>query len=112
MNYSTANIWFIIIALGVGTYLIRFSFLGLIGGRDMPDWVLRHLRYTPVALLPGLVAPLVIWPSATGGEPDPARLIAAGVALSVGYFSKSFLAAFLCAIAALYGSLYVFNSLI
>lgn len=111
MNYSDATIWFIIIAMGVGTYLIRYSFLGLIGGRDMPDWVLRHLRYTPVAVLPGLVAPLVIWPSATGGEADPARLTAATVALLVGYFSKSFLAAFLSGGAALYISLYVMNLL-
>ncbi|WP_380054857.1 AzlD domain-containing protein [Falsihalocynthiibacter sp. SS001] len=110
MNYSDANIWFIIAALGIGTYLIRFSFLGIIGGRDLPDWVLRHLRYTPVAVMPGLVAPLVIWPAATDGETDPARLIAATVALAVGYFSKSFLAAFFCGGAALYLSLYVINT--
>ena len=28
MTYSTASLWFIILALGLGTYLIRFSFLG------------------------------------------------------------------------------------
>ena len=54
MTYSDATIWFIILALGVGPYLIRLSFLGLVGDREMPDWVLRHLRYTPVAVLPGL----------------------------------------------------------
>ena len=31
--------------------------------------------------MPGLVAPLVVWPQATGGETDPARLLAALVAL-------------------------------
>jgi branched-subunit amino acid transport protein len=74
MNYSDAAVWFIIAVMGVGTYLIRFSFLGLVGDRKMPDWVLRHLRYTPVAIIPGLIAPLVVWPSATGGETDPVRL--------------------------------------
>ena len=73
MTYAPSSIWLIILGMGVGTYLIRFSFLGLIGNRKMPDWVLRHLRYTPVAILPGLVAPLVMWPDATGGEPDPIR---------------------------------------
>ena len=68
MSYAPSSIWQIILIMGVGTYLIRFSFLGLIGNRKMPDWVLRHLRYTPVAILPGLVAPLVMWPAATGGE--------------------------------------------
>ena len=50
MSYSDGNIWFIIIALGIGTFLIRFSFLGLIGARDLPEWILRHLRYTPVGI--------------------------------------------------------------
>ena len=82
MNYSDADIWLLIALLGVGTYLIRFSFLGLIGDKKQPDWLLRHLRYTPVAVLPGLVAPLVVWPEATGGDPDPARLAAAVATLS------------------------------
>ena len=74
MTYSDAQIWTIIVLLGVGTFLIRFSFLGLIGSRKLPEWALRHLRYTPVAVLPGLVAPLVLFPAATDGNPDPARL--------------------------------------
>ena len=91
MSYSTLNIWIIILALGVGTFLIRFSFLGLLGNREMPDWVLRHLRYTPVAVLPGLVAPLVLWPDATGGTADPARLAAAAVTIVVAWWRKSVL---------------------
>ena len=66
-SMDAGYIWTIIIVLGVGTYLIRFSFLGLIVGKDLPDWVLRHLRYTAVAVLPGSVAPLVLWPAATVG---------------------------------------------
>lgn len=50
---SDLYIWTIILVLGVGTYLIRFSFLGLLGGKDLPAWVHRHLRYTAVAVLPG-----------------------------------------------------------
>lgn len=96
------NIWAIIAALGIGTFLIRFSFIGLIGNRKMPDWVLRHLRYTPVAVLPGLVAPLVLWPAATQGETDPARLLAALAALVVGYLSKNFFLAILAGAAMLY----------
>lgn len=37
-----------------------------------------------VAVFPALVTPLVIWPDATGGEPDPARIIAALAAFVVG----------------------------
>jgi branched-subunit amino acid transport protein len=92
-SMDAGYIWTIIIVLGVGTYLIRFSFLGLIGGKDMPDWVLRHLRYTAVAVLPGLVAPLVLWPEATGGEVDPARLSAALVTFGVGLLTRNVVAA-------------------
>ena len=82
-------VWLIVILLGIGTFLIRFSFLGLIGARDLPPWVLRHLRYTAVAVLPALVAPLVLWPAATEGTPDPARLAAAAATLGVGMATKS-----------------------
>ena len=92
MTYSQAEIWTIVVFMGIGTYLIRFSFLGLIGDRKMPDWVLRHLRYTPVAILPGLVAPLVMWPEATGGEPDPIRFAAAAVPLTVAWWWKNMIA--------------------
>ena len=92
MSYSTAEVWTIILVLGVGTYLIRLSFLGL-AGRRWPAGLLRLLRYTPVAVIPGLVAPLVIWPQATGGEIDPPRLAAAVATLAVGLWLKSVLAA-------------------
>ncbi len=91
MSHSSSGIWAIIAVLGVGTFLIRFSFLGLVGGRKMPDWLLRHLRYTPVAVLPGLVAPLVVWPDATGSDTDPVRLAAALATLAVAFRLKSVL---------------------
>jgi len=91
MELSSTQIWTIIVLLGLGTFLIRFSFLGLIGDRPQPAWLLRHLRYTPVAVLPAMVGPLAVWPAATGGETDPARILAAGATLVAGYLSKSVL---------------------
>lgn len=83
------DLWIVIIGLGLGSFGLRFLFLGLVGDRAMPDWLLRHLRYTAVAVMPALVAPLVVWPTATGGETDPLRLTAAAAALIVGYVWKS-----------------------
>ncbi|AHM03826.1 hypothetical protein roselon_01443 [Roseibacterium elongatum DSM 19469] len=103
MTFSDAEIWMIIAALGAGTFLIRFSFLGLIGDRPLPEWLLRHLRYTPVAILPALVAPLVVWPEATGGQPDPTRLGAAAITIAVGYILKSPLWAIVSGIVAFLG---------
>jgi branched-subunit amino acid transport protein len=106
-GWSTAEIWAVILALGAGTWLIRFSFLGLVGDRPLPDWILRHLRYTPVAVIPALIAPLVVWPRATGGDPDPSRLAAACVAALVGFLARSVLGA----ICAGMGTLYVLQAL-
>ena len=104
---DTQSLWFVIIGLGLGSYLLRFVFIGLIGGRDLPEWFLRHLRYTAVAVLPALVAPLVVWPAATGGVPDPARLAAAAVTLAVGLTTKNVFGAIFAGAATLYALLYL-----
>lgn len=85
---SSADVWTVIAILGVGTFLIRFSFLGIIGDRPLPAWILRLLRFTPVAVLPGLVAPQVVWPSASNGQFDPLRFCVAIVVLLVGYKTR------------------------
>lgn len=103
MSYTDAQVWGIIVALGIGTFLIRFSFLGLIGDRQLPDWVLRHLRYTTVAILPGLVAPLVIWPDPSSDALDPARILAAMASLSVAYATKGVVRAILIGAVIFYG---------
>ncbi len=105
MSEST-TIWMIIIAMGLGSFGLRYLFLGVIGDREMPEWILRHLRYTAVAVLPGLVAPLVLWPAATEGQPDPARLAAAAVTLGLGYVTKNVLAAIFGGAATLFLGLY------
>ncbi len=107
MNYSEFTTWFIIVALGVGTFLIRFSFMGLIGDRKLPDWALRHLRYTAVAVMPGLVAPLVVWPQATGGAFDLPRVLAAAATLAVGLTTKNVLASIAAGAVTLYGMLWL-----
>jgi branched-subunit amino acid transport protein len=97
-----ARIWLVILVLGAGTFLIRLSFIGLVGDRQLPGWATRLLRYVPVAVMPGLVAPLVVWPQATGGMPDPARLIAAVAALAIGAAARSVLGSIAGGMIALY----------
>lgn len=107
MTFSAAEIWVIVVLMGIGTFLIRFSFLGLIGDRPMPPIVLRLLRYTPVAVLPAMVAPLVVWPDATGGAFDPVRVTAAVVALIIGVWKKNFLWAIGAGAVTLYAGLFL-----
>ena len=102
------NIWAIIVVLGLGSWGLRFSFLGLLGNRDLPPWILRHLRYTAVAVMPALIAPLILWPDATGGQPDPARLAAAAVTLGVGVTTRNVTLSIIAGLATLFGLLAVF----
>lgn len=86
-GYSATQIWIVIAALGAGSYLIRFSFFGLLGPNALPPWVMAHLRYSAVAIIPGLVAPLVMTGGTTGE--NLLRLAAAAVALATGWWRKS-----------------------
>lgn len=86
MTLSQGTIWGIIVALGLGTFLMRFSFLGLIGDRQLPEWLLRLLRYTPVAVIPGLIAPQVLTPAE---GIDPTVFAAAAATLVVGIWRKN-----------------------
>lgn len=110
MPIDKTTLWTVIVALGIGTYLIRFSFLGLLGSRALPNWLLRALRYTPMAILPGLVAPAVLWPAATGGETDPARLCAAIATIAIGIVTRNLLAAIIGGGATLYAMLWLLGA--
>ncbi|MFT5974970.1 MAG: branched-subunit amino acid transport protein [Gammaproteobacteria bacterium] len=109
MMANSGNIWLVILGLGFGTFLIRFSFLGIIGGRQLPEWCLRHLRYVATAVLPGLIAPLVLWPDATNGETDPSRLVAAVVAFFIGYRFNSVVGAAIGGMLSLYAMQYLIS---
>lgn len=108
MTGGALTTWTVIVVLAIGTFLIRYSFIGLIGNRPLPLWVLRHLRYTGVAILPAIVTPLVLFPAATGGEPDAARLLAAVVTVLGSAVTRSILGGVLLGGSALYLGLWLF----
>ena len=65
--------WALVLGLAVGTFLIRYSFIGLFADRDMPAWLNRALKlmvpaifaaivFSGVAMVGGEVAGLAHWP--------------------------------------------------
>ena len=54
---STVSIWLLFVAIGLGTFLLRFLFIYLFGKIEMPDWLRRALRFVPAAALAALVFP-------------------------------------------------------
>ncbi len=101
------DFWIVVIVLGIGTFLMRFSFLGFLGNRLLPWWLTRGLRYTAVAVLPALVAPAVLWPEATAGALDAPRLAAAAATIVVGAITRQMMAAIAVGVAVLFGLQYL-----
>lgn len=89
MTLSSAEIWLVIVGLGLGSFLLRFSFLGIIGNRDLPEWLLRHLRYTAVAVMPGMITPMILFPAATGGQFDLVRMGAAIATIAISLWTRN-----------------------
>ena len=58
-------IWLLFIALALGTFALRFSFIYLFGKVDMPDWFRRALRFVPASVLAALVFPALTYPNGT-----------------------------------------------
>ena len=103
------KIWIIIFFLGSGTYLIRFSFLGLVGDRQLPKWFIQHLNFVGVAVMPCLIIPFLVWPDATGGTLDAPRLLAAIAAFCFGIWKRSALWSVIAGISVLYLTMFILN---
>lgn len=100
------TLWLVIFGLGVGSFLLRFAFLGFVGDRPLPAWLLRHLRYTAVAILPALVGPLVVY-SGESGSTDPTRVLAAIATVGAGIVTKNVFAAIGAGALTLFASVYL-----
>ena len=60
---SSAAFWLLLLAIGLGTFLERFSFIYLFGKIEMPDWLRRALRFVPASVLAALVFPALTHPA-------------------------------------------------
>jgi branched-subunit amino acid transport protein len=54
--------WISVIVIGVGTYLIRLSFIGFFGERKVPVWMELPLRYVAPAVLGAIILPAIVQP--------------------------------------------------
>ena len=60
---SATSLWLLFIAIGLGTFLLRFLFIYLFGRISMPVWLGRALRFVPAAALAALVFPALTHPT-------------------------------------------------
>jgi branched-subunit amino acid transport protein len=59
--WGSVDGWIAIAGLGVGTFLIRYSFIGLLAGRRLPPRVERALQLAVPAIFAAIVIPLIIF---------------------------------------------------
>lgn len=82
---SNLALWGLFLAVGVGTFVMRLSFVELYGRWRIPEWLNRALLYVPASVLAALVLPAVVYPNGhtefeLANPQIPAAIIAAWVA--------------------------------
>ena len=86
-------IWISIIISGVITYLIRVSTLVFVQRKMISEELRVVLSYVPSAVFPAIIFPAVFLDETlTLVEPSDPKVIAAFVAIIVGYLSKNVIA--------------------
>ncbi len=84
------KIWWIMAGLGLGTFLIRFSFIALYERIDFPPLIQKSLKFIPATVLFSLITPQFLTmnnhPSISFSNP---RLIAGVVAAIVSWRTKN-----------------------
>jgi branched-subunit amino acid transport protein len=51
------TLWLMLLIIGLITYAIRLSCIGLLGQREMPALLLKALRFVPITVLPSIILP-------------------------------------------------------
>jgi len=84
------SLWLIVIAMGVITYALRLSLLGVLGRLEAPPLLSRALRFVPAAVLSAIILPDLLQP---GGKLNLSlgnlRLLAGLLAMAVAWRTRS-----------------------
>lgn len=108
-NMEASTFWIVTLGLAIGTYILRACFLVFIDNEKLPQWLLRHLNYTAVAILPALIAPMVIFVKDGDLQNSRIRAIAACFALFIGIWRRSVLLSIIVGMGCLYLLVYFFS---
>lgn len=100
---ASAQVWLLMAAAGVGSFAIRYSFVGLVRKGEVPRWAANLLRHVPAAALTALVVTSVSsHGSESAAEATTLRLCAILLAGLVAWRTKSMLATIACGMASLW----------
>ena len=85
-----SDIWVIMLAVGMLTFVTRLSFIVLLERWQTPPLLKRALRFVPVSVLTAIIAPELVMPSGTlDFSLGNARLLAGLVAIVVAWKTRN-----------------------
>lgn len=102
--------WSLIIYCGVITFLTRFSMIFLVKKDIFNNKIKNILSFVPASIFPAIIFP-PIFLSNEGSldlENNP-KILAAGVAIIVGYFSKNIIATIFSGLISFWILIFLFN---
>jgi branched-subunit amino acid transport protein len=85
------TLWLTMLAAGLVTLAIRWSFIGTAGAIVPPPWFVRLLRFVPIAALTALIAPDLVLAGDALSFAHP-RFIAGMAAIAIAAASRDILA--------------------
>ena len=86
------TLWIVLILMGVVTYGLRLSLIGLTGRWEVPPLVSRALRFVPPAVLSAIIAPELVQPNgAINLSLGNLRLVAGALAILVAWRTRNVL---------------------
>ena len=85
-------LWLTIFGMGVITYLIRLSLMGLWEGVEITAVWQRALKFVPIAVLSAIILPEMVQPGGTLNiSLENGRLMGGLIAILVAWYTKSLL---------------------
>ncbi len=97
------NLWLVVIAAGVVTFLIRLSFISLLANWGMPPLAQRALSFVPPAVMTAIVFPeLLVRDGHLAVGMDNHRLIAGAIAMLVAWHFKKIMPTIVAGMVALW----------
>jgi branched-subunit amino acid transport protein len=97
------SMWLTLLAMGLVTYAIRLSLIGVFGDLQVPPLVTRALRFVPPAVLSAIILPELLRPDdRLDLSLGNARLLAGLAAALVAWRTKNVLATIAVGMAALW----------
>lgn len=109
MSAADTLVWAAVVAIAVGTWLFRTSFVFLFGYIDeVPPWADRTLRFIPAAVIAAIIGPrLLVVDGSLAVDPGNERLLAGAAAFVVAWYTEDIFATIVAGMVVLWALIFL-----